>query len=58
MAKTIKVDEFGYIELSSLKEYVDINKVEFYKMKVKKDKSIHIKFYDGKKKLVKPYGRK
>jgi hypothetical protein len=55
-AKTIKVDEDGGIALSSFSNWIDTSKVEFYDIEHNKNKTITIKFYDKKKKLIKPYG--
>lgn len=56
--KTINVDKDGFIFLSSFREWLDTSQVEFYSYKLNKDKTITLKFYNKKKKLVKPYEQK
>ncbi|HEY5234664.1 MAG TPA: hypothetical protein VIJ14_00680 [Rhabdochlamydiaceae bacterium] len=54
-AKTIvKTDEDGCLSLDSFRDIVDIEKVKYYTLKAK-DGALFLKFYDKKKKLVKPY---
>ena len=55
VSKIITVDKDGIVLLSCFRDWLDISKVEFYNMKINKDKTITVKFYDKKKKLVKPY---
>lgn len=58
MAKTIKtvmIDKDGYVDIKHFECFIDIEKVAFYKFKLKKDGMIVLKFYDTKRKLVKPY---
>lgn len=58
MSKTVKVDDYGRIDLEVFRCFVDIDKVEFYQLKLNKDKSLILKLYDKKKKLVKPNVKK
>ena len=55
MSKIIKVDKNGIVLLDDFTDLLDIHKVKFYKLKINKDKTITLKFYDSKNKLVKPY---
>jgi hypothetical protein len=57
MAKSIKVDKDGMVMLSAFYDWLDISKVKFYNVKFNKDGTITIKFYNSKKKLVKPYAQ-
>lgn len=57
MAKTIKVDKDGFVVLSDFSEWLDISKVKFYKLKANKDKTLHLTFYDNKRKKMKLYER-
>jgi hypothetical protein len=54
MAKTVFCRD-GYIDLYVLKDQINISKIAYYNLKVNKDKTLTIKFYDDNKKLVKPY---
>ena len=54
MAKTIGINAFGFIDLYEFEDFVDIDMVHYYKFKVNKDKTLTLKFYDKKKKLIKP----
>ncbi len=53
MSKTIKVDYLGRLHLIDFKEFLDISKVVFYSFKQRKDKTLILKFYDKKKKVIK-----
>lgn len=44
--------------LSAFRDLVNTAKVEFYTLKINKDKTLTIKFYDKGKKLIKPYEQK
>lgn len=55
MGKKITVSPAGYIYLSDFDNMLDIDKVVFYRFKVNKDKTLTLKFYDKKKRLIKPY---
>lgn len=55
MAKTIKVDKNGMVLLNDFSKLLDIDKVKFYSLTVNKDRTLKLKFYDNKKKLVRPY---
>lgn len=54
----IKVQEDGFVNLDEFKNLLDISLVVYYKLTIKKDKTISLKFYDKNKKLIKPYNRK
>ena len=54
MGKTIKLDSKGRFSLKDIEDLIDTTKIEFYAVKLKKDKTIVLKFYDKKRKLVKP----
>ena len=58
MANIITVQEDGFVDLEEFKNVIDTSKVVFYSIKLKKDNTLLLKFYDKKKKLVKPYGSK
>lgn len=58
MTKIITIDKEGFVYIEEFRNIVDIDKVVFYSLKGKKDGTIHLKFYDKKKKLVRPYERK
>jgi hypothetical protein len=55
---TIVVNKDGYIPLEYFKEMLDISKVAWYAIKVRKDESLVIKFYDKRRKLIKIKGLK
>lgn len=57
MSKILSVNKDGTVYLKNFEKYLDINEVKFYNLKYNKDNSITLKFYDGKKKLVKPYAK-
>lgn len=52
--KSIVVPKDGYLSLEEFKDLIDIVKVKHYSIKVNKDKMLTIKFYDKKKKLIRP----
>jgi hypothetical protein len=56
--KIIVVDDGGFVDIDQFKEYLDVEKIYYYVVKLNKDKTITLKFYDKKKKLVKPYAQK
>ena len=59
MAKTITVKEGGFVALRDFKHWIDVSKVVYFNLKHdKKENTLKIKFYDAKKKLVRPYGQK
>lgn len=58
MAKIVTVDKLGRLDLEDFRELVNVDRIEFYSLKVKKDKTLILKFYDKKKRLVKPNGQK
>ncbi len=53
MSKIIKLDNKGRFPLKELEDIMDITKIDSYTVKLNKDKTIILKFYDKKKKLVK-----
>lgn len=53
MSKIIKLDSKGRFPLQELEGFIDITKVDSYSVKLNKDKTLTLKFYDKKKKLVK-----
>jgi len=55
--KRIVVSMGGFIRIEDFSDLVDTNRVVYYKIKVNKDKTLTVRFYDDKKKLVKPYGK-
>ena len=57
MAKRITVHPGGYLLLEDFEGLIDTNRVVFYKLKPKKDGTLVLKFYDAKKKIIKPYGK-
>jgi hypothetical protein len=57
MSKTIRVDKDGMVLLKDFEDFLDIDKVKFYSLKVNKDKTLTLKFFDSKKKTVRPYER-
>jgi hypothetical protein len=59
MAKTITVREGGFLLIEDFKDLVDVDKVVYYLVKYnKKDDSLLVRFYDAKRKLVRPYVKK
>jgi hypothetical protein len=58
MAKVIKVDKNGMVLINNFEELLDVSKVAFYSLRANKDKTLTLKFYDNKKKLVKPYEKR
>lgn len=52
--KTVTVEEGGFIPLEAFSDMIDTSKVEYYSLKANKDQTLTVKFYDKKKKLVKP----
>ena len=52
MNKIIKVRRGGFVSLKEFSDFFDISKIVTYTIKVNKDKSVSIKFYDSEKKLV------
>lgn len=55
MNKIIKVDRDGGVALNYFVDLLDVDRVKFYNVKLNKDKTLTVKFYDKNKKLVKPY---
>ena len=54
--KTVKVDNNGVVLLSAFSEWVDVKRVKFYSLRVNKDKSLTLKFFDRNRKQLKPMG--
>jgi len=57
MGKKVTVKPGGYLYLTDFADLVDVSKVVFYRFKENKDKTLTLKFYDKKKKVIKPYER-
>jgi len=55
--KIISLDGWGRISLYEFIDLIDIDKVEFYSIKLNKNKTLTLKFYDKKRKLLKLYGK-
>jgi hypothetical protein len=53
MKKTARVDNSGRLSLYDFRHWLDIYSVKFYSIKVNKDKTLTIKFYDRKRKRIK-----
>ena len=60
MAKIITVHDYrkGFVHIEEFRDIVDIDKVVFNSIRAKKDGTVLLKFYDKKKKVVKPYESK
>ena len=58
MAKIIKVDKDGAVLLNDFSDVIDTAKVTYYSLKKNKDGTLGLKFYNKKKKLVKPHAEK
>ncbi len=56
--KMIKVLRGGFVPLKEFSDVVDIDKITTYSLKVNKDNSITLKFFDLQDKSVRPYGSK
>lgn len=52
---TITVPKSGIIDIKLFDKMLDISKVAWYSFKEQKDGSLHLKFYDSKRKVIKPY---
>ncbi len=57
MNKTIKINKNGFVDIKNFEHIIDISKVKFYSLVPSNDGTLSIKFYNSKKKLVKPYGK-
>jgi hypothetical protein len=55
---TINVDKDGYVSIWDFSPWIDVTKVTYYKLKLTKNGKIIVKFYDKKKRLVRPYANK
>ena len=53
--KFIKADKGGLLLLKDFEDIVDTTKVQYYEWTLNKNKSLTLKFYDSKRKLIKPY---
>lgn len=51
----VPVDDRGGIAIESFDKLIDTDKIVYYELKPKKDGCLIVKFYDAKKKLIKPY---
>ena len=54
MSTIVTTDKDGCLPLESFKDILDIKKVAYYTLKAK-DSTLILKFYDKKKKVIKPY---
>ena len=54
----ITIQKDGMIPLSTFEKYLDISQIAWYTLKVNKDKTLTLKFYNKSKKLIKPYKEK
>ena len=54
----IKVHKGGFVHIDDFRDILDINKISYYTLRVNKDKTLSLKFYDKREKLIKPYGQK
>lgn len=54
MSKTIKVEKGGYIYVDAFSDWFDVSLVKYYSLKKRKNGSLVLKFYDKKKKVLKP----
>jgi hypothetical protein len=50
---TVTIGKNGFIPLDTFSEFIDVTKVKFYDLKVNKDKTLTVKFYDKNKKKLK-----
>jgi hypothetical protein len=56
MAVNIVVRKDGCVALKHFKKVLDISKAAYYSLEYnEKDGTIELKFYDSKKKVIKPY---
>ena len=55
---TIVADKDGFVGIESFRDFIDVDKIVFYGLKLKKDRTIVLKFYDKSRKKVKPYGKR
>jgi hypothetical protein len=53
---TITISKEGFVSLKKFETLLDISRVKFYTLK-EKDGSIHLKFFDKNRKVIKPYGK-
>ena len=51
--KTVTVDERGEIPLAAFEDFVDIDKVKYYSLELREDKSIIVTLYNKNKKKIK-----
>lgn len=54
----VKVSDGGAVNLQDFKDFVDVGRVVYYSLKHKKDGKLIVKFYDKKRRLVRPYEQK
>jgi hypothetical protein len=58
MAANIIASKDGFVYLKDFDKVLDTSKAVYYSLKHnKKDGTIKLKFYDSKKKVIKPYER-
>lgn len=58
MSKTVTVSMDGFLYLNEFSNFINIDRVVFYNLKVGKNKALKIKFYDKNKKIIRPYATK
>jgi predicted RNA-binding protein with RPS1 domain len=56
--KIVHLDEHGRLNLDDIRDLVDLKDAVYYRVKANKDKTITIKFYNKKRKLIKLCGKK
>lgn len=58
MTKKISVDKNGFVFIEDFKDLLNVEIVQYYTIKARKDETIVVKFYDKNRKLVRPYEQK
>ena len=56
MSITIKIPKTGFVNLSNFEKLIDISKIMYYDL-TEDNGVLTLKFFDKRKKLVKPYGQ-
>lgn len=54
----ITLDINGCVPISAFNQIVDVQKVAHYSLKMNKNGTLTLKFYDSNGKLVRPYAKK
>lgn len=52
------VDKNGFVFIEDFKDLLNVEIVQYYTIKTRKDKTVVVKFYDKNRKLVRPYEQK